>query len=228
MSRKEAKVPADYGPQQAPARLGLDLWQWERALRDRLIPAADVRGGRWSAAVVDAALIRVEEIRRATGGLPDCGASRAADVLTERFGVDVHRGAVVELARTGAVPCIGEYKGRALYDGRALAGFADREALDRALCDGRLYTRDQVAGVLDVRASDVGHLVRTRWLVPVDWADNRHVSRRRGRESVPLYRHADLTQLLADPAIDWTAVRSTPAGRCSALASLPVRLAEGA
>jgi hypothetical protein len=47
--------------------------------------------------------------------------------------------------------------------------------------------------------------------------------RRRSVPQVPLFRSADLDVLLVHPAIDWDAVRSTPAGRPSPLARLAVR-----
>jgi hypothetical protein len=46
---------------------------------------------------------------------------------------------------------------------------------------------------------------------------------RREAPIVSLYRTGDLDALLADPAIDWGAVRSTPKGRRSPLASLPTK-----
>ncbi|WP_445517287.1 hypothetical protein [Streptomyces sp. NEAU-174] len=75
----------DYGPQQFPDRLGFELWRFERALAKGLIPRADVDGRRWSAAIVEDALARVEEIRSSTGSLPDMGATRAAAILEKRF-----------------------------------------------------------------------------------------------------------------------------------------------
>lgn len=69
-----------------------------------LIHKPHPRSGRWSAAVVDAALARRAEILAAVGSLPDMGASRASDLLAERFGIDVPPSVLLELDRQGLVP----------------------------------------------------------------------------------------------------------------------------
>jgi hypothetical protein len=219
MAKASVKDPADYGPQQFPDRLGLRLWEFRRALDDGLIPPSDVAGGRWSAAVVTAAHERVEEIRAAVGTLPDIGAWRAAELLGERLGVEVSAETVMELGRKDLIPVTGEYKGNDLYSGRALERFTDRQALDAAAHSGRLHTKDQAAGYLQVRAADIDHLVRARWLQPVHWVHSSW-QRRKDHPSVALFRRGDLDVLLAHPAIDWDDVRATPKGRPSALARL--------
>jgi hypothetical protein len=50
-SRKTSKAPREFGPIQFPELLGLSTWQFERALRDELIPPPDIDGRRWSSAV---------------------------------------------------------------------------------------------------------------------------------------------------------------------------------
>jgi hypothetical protein len=64
-------------------------------------------------------------------------------MLSARFGIPVPSDVLLELDRTGLVPCVGEYKGYPLYDGRALENFTDRSALDPAMASGRLLTRDE-------------------------------------------------------------------------------------
>lgn len=210
----------DYGPVQFPDRLGVAVWAFERALSAGLIPAADPATGRWPAAVVAAAAAMVDEIRAAVGTLPNMGASRAAKELSQRFGIDVDPGVLLELDRRGLIPQV--YKDYPLYDGQALERFADREALERATKDGCLLTRDQVAGYLGVRRPDVEHLVRAQWLEPVTWVRSGW-QRRRDAPEVPLFRVADVDVLLAHPSIDWDAVRATPAGRPSPLATFSPR-----
>jgi hypothetical protein len=214
-------APKDYGPVQFPALLGLPLWAFERALRDGLIPPAGP-SGRWPASVAGDALAHLGQIREAVGTQPDVGAGRAAAVLSARFGAEVPADVLLELDRMGLIPCAGEYKGYPLYDGRALERFSDRAALDRALGAGRLLTRDEAAGYLQVRRSDVGHLVAAHWLEPVTWVRSSW-QRRRSAPRVPLFRAGDLDILLTHPAIDWTVVRATPAGRPSPLAALTAR-----
>lgn len=91
------------------------------------------------------------------------------------------------------------------------------------LRDGRLLTTDEVAEYLRVRRSDVDQLARRGWLVEVTRVHSGW-QRRREAPLVPLYRVGDLDALLADPTIDWEAVRSIPRGRPSPLgpASRPV------
>lgn len=215
-------APKDYGPVQFPNRLGLPLWAFERALREGLIPPADPVTGRWPASVVDVAVADLDQIRAAVGIQPDVGAGRAAGMLRARFGTDVHPDVLLELDRMGLIPCVGDYKGYPLYDGRALEKFSDREALNRAMTAGRLLTRDGVAGYLQVRRSDVGHLVAAHWLEPVTWVRSGW-QRRRSAPEVPLFRAGDLDILLMHPAIDWDEVRATPPGRPSPLAKLTAR-----
>jgi hypothetical protein len=215
-------APKDYGPVQFPALLGLPLWAFERALRDGLIPPTGP-SGRWPASVAGEALARLGQIREAVGTQPDVGAGRAAAVLSARFATKVPADVLLELDRMGLIPCTGEYKGYDLYDGRALERFSDRAALDRAQVAGRLLTRDEVAGYLQVRRSDVGHLVAAHWLEPVTWVYSRWRRRDQAAPRVPLFRAGDLDILLAHPAIDWTVVPATPAGRPSPLARLTAR-----
>ncbi len=212
------RVLKDYGPIQIGTRLDLSTWQIERAVAAGLL-AGPAAGGRWPAAVVDEALTRREEIVAAVGALPDMGAHRAADVLAERFGIEVPAAVLLELDRRGLVPRVGEYKDHPLYCGRALEAFADREALLAALAAGRLYTADEAAEYLRVRRSDLDHLTRAGWLTEVTRVRSGW-QRKREYPAVPLFRAGDLDVLLAHPAIDWDAVRATPRGRPSPLAQL--------
>ncbi len=206
---------ATYGPIQMPDRLGLSQAQLARAVRMGLIPPADDATGRWPAAVFQATLARVEEIRAQVGELPDLGAVRAADVLQERLGVPVTPDAVIELGRARQLPVVGEHKGHLLYDGRALELFSDRAALERAKRDGRLLVREEVAEELRIRLSDADHLVRSGRLRPAAY------TRSRWRAEIPLYRAGDVAALERAEDIDWEAVRTTPKGRRSPLAALP-------
>lgn len=212
----------DYGPYQFPDRLGLPLWAFERALRDGLIPSADPATGRWPASAFDVTLAALDQIKAAVGTQPDVGAGRAASILSARFGIDVPSDALLELDRTGLIPCVGDYKGHLLYDGRALERFSDRAALERAMKDGRLLTRDAAAEYLQIRRSDLEHLVDAQWLEPTTWVHSGW-QRRSSSPKIPLFRTADLDVLLAHPAIDWDEVRATPPGRPSPLAMLTAR-----
>ncbi|GLH94920.1 hypothetical protein [Phytohabitans aurantiacus] len=216
-----AGPPGGYGPQQLQDELGLHVFQFDRALAAGLIPPRDAARG-WSAATVAALTARAGEIRAAVGSVPDVGAVRAAELLSERFGVDVHTGAVLELSNMDLLPCVGTYKDHPLYCGRTLETFNDRSALDKAIERGRLHTADRVAAYFRVRRSDVDHLIRAGWLKPTTYVLGPW-QRRRDRPEVALYRQADLDVLAEHPAIDWDAVRATPAGRPSQLARLTAR-----
>lgn len=212
----------DYGPIQLGERLRLSPWQVDRALAAGLLDPPDRARGRWSAAVVDAAEDRREEIVETVGSLPDVGANRAADILAERFGLDVPAGVLLELDRRGLVPRVGDYKGHPLYCGRALEAFTDRAALEAALRTGELHTADEAAEYLRIRRSDFDHLTRSGWLEAVTHVHSSW-QRRREAPAVPLYRTGDLDVLLEHPAIDWCAVRAAPRGRPSPLARLNAR-----
>ncbi|MGR6924229.1 hypothetical protein ACU635_59050 [[Actinomadura] parvosata] len=186
-----------YGPIQLCTALGLFQWQFERGLRAGLIPEREAAG--WPAAVVDELRGRADEIRQATGAVPDMGAHRAAALLADRFpDLQVTPDAVAELARRTLIPEVGDYKGHPLYCGRTLETFADREALERAIRDGELRTADEVAAYLRVRRSDVDHLVNAGWLEAAGWGMG-PFQRRSARPRVPLYRTADLDVLAAHP-----------------------------
>lgn len=174
-----SRTRRDYGPVQLGDRLGLQRFHLDRAIAQGQIPAPDRAGGRWSAAVVETAVAWAGQIRAAVGLVPDLGAARAAELLTERFGIPVPADVLVELDRHGLVPQVGTYRGYALYDGQALESFTDRTALQRALVAGRLCTAEQVAEDLRVRRSDVEHLIRAGWLEPVTHVHSRWQPRRR-------------------------------------------------
>lgn len=209
----------DYGPVQLAEYLGLTRWQLDRALADGLIPASDKNRGRWSAAIAEAALARAGEIRAAAGSVPDVGATRAAEYLTERLGITVTGDGVAELGRRGLIPRAGCYKHWPLYDGRAIEAFTDGAAAADACRSGELRMADESALYLLIRRSDFSHLVRAGLLKPAGWG---HGPWDRSTEfSVPLYRTGDLDDLARRDDIDWDAVRATPRGRKSPLAALP-------
>lgn len=215
--RATPATPKDYGPLQFPNQIGLPVWAFERALRAGLIPPADPVTGRWPAVVVATAVADLDQIRLALGTQPDVGASRAAEVLSARFGIDVDPDVLIEMGRVGLIEEVGDYKGHPMYDGRALEAFDDRDALQRAITAGRLLARDDAARYPRVRRADVEHLVRAHWLEPVTWVQSGW-QRRREAPQVPLFRVADLDVLATHPSIDWDEVRATPAGRPSSLA----------
>jgi hypothetical protein len=214
-----AKQPADYGPIQLVNRLGLATWQVERAMEAGVLSRPDVKGARWSRAVVEDAAARIEQITAAAGAVPDVGAHRAATYLSKKLGVEVAPDTVMELSRRGLVPEAGEYKGNTLYDGRALEAFDDLVVLQRAAVEGHLRTADESRKYLRIRRSDLDHLVNAGWLVEVDFARSSY-QRSSAAPMVPLYRTGDLDVLLAHPAIDWDEVRATSPGRPSPLANL--------
>ncbi|MEC3994981.1 hypothetical protein VSR01_16170 [Actinacidiphila sp. DG2A-62] len=132
------------------------------------------------------------------------------------------RAACVKSSHDGGQPSsliVGEYKGHALYDGRALEAFDDREALDAAAHAGQLYSKN-AAAYLRIRPADLDHLLRAGLL------EEKHRVRawnqpKRAYPAVPLYRRGDLDELLARTDIDWAEAQATPKGRPSPFAKLP-------
>ncbi|MEV8335639.1 hypothetical protein [Streptomyces niveus] len=210
-----------YGPMQFPNHAGLHLWQFERARRLDLIPGPDINGERWSRAVFDDAIARIDTIKQATGTLPDVGAVRAEQHLADRFSITVHSGTAAELARRGHLPVRGEHRHRPLYCGLTLETFRDRRKVQRASAAGRLHMRDTAAKALGVRESDFDHLVRAGLLTHSETVEGQH------HTLVRLYRQADLDQVLRSRRIDWPAVHATPKGHRSPLAALPTRKRAG-
>ena len=155
----------------------------------------------------------------AAAGTPDLGAVRAAEVLTGQLGMEVSSDGVAELGHRGLIPVTGYYKGFPLYDGRALETFTDADAAAKATRAGQLRTADEAARYLRIRRTDLDHLTRAALLAPAKWG--RGPYDRRCTRSVPLYRTADLDDLITAPGIDWDAVRATPKGHRSPLTCLP-------
>ncbi|MFF9908771.1 hypothetical protein ACF1HU_35825 [Streptomyces olivaceus] len=207
-----------YGPRQFADRIELSEWQFLRALRLNLIPPAD-QGGRWSEDVFNDVIARMDAVREEVGTVPDVGAVRAEEHLSERFGFTVACGTAAELARRGHLPVRGDYKGHPLYCGLTLERFTDRRKVQRASAAGELHTREEAARVMGLRDSDFDHLLRGGLLTHSQTT----TSSRSKHIVVRLYRQADLDRVLRSRRIDWTAVRSTPKGRPSPLAQLPTR-----
>lgn len=212
---------AGYGPIQLGDHLGLDRSQFARARRRGLVPAPDIDGRRWSAAAV--ADLDPQVLSGQVGACPDLGAARAAAALATAVGRQVSPDAIVELARSGPLRTVGEHHGHRIYDGgdlEALAGTVEAATLARAEQDGALHTAAQAAAYLRLRRCDVEHLVRAGYLHPAAWGRHQW-QRSREAPAVPLYRRGDLDHLDARDDLDLQAVRATPAGRRSVLASLP-------
>jgi hypothetical protein len=210
-----------YGPLQLAERLGLTIWQRDRALAAGDIPPPDRAGGKWSAKVVDGLAERALEIASRAGWLPDCGAWRAAEYLSDRLGVVITADAIQELRRAGHLTPIGKFKGAHLYDGRVIAVWTDADALVEAERVGKMLTTEQAIVRMKLRDSDFAHLIRAGLLRPRGFARGQWAS------TVALYRTGDIDDLLASDAIDWAAVQSTPRRRRSLLADLPTAKADG-
>lgn len=206
-----------YGPTQLADRLDLARFQFDRARAAGIIPEPDRSKGRWSAAAAANLAQRIDEIRSAAGTVPDLGAVRAAEVLSERLGVTITCDAIPELAARGLLKTAGRYKGYPLYCGHSLEAFTDTAAALAADRDGELLTSDQAAKRIQIRRSDFDHLVRAGLLSPA--CHGRSIFQR--QENVALYQARDLAALEERDDIDWAAVRSTPKGFQSPLAKLP-------
>lgn len=209
-----------YGPLQLDERLGLRIWQRDRALKLGLIPPMDRARG-WSAALVDQLAARADEIREKVGSIPDMGANRAAVILANRYRTAVSIDVPPELCRRGLLPIVGEYKGYPIYCGRTLETIdLDPELLAHVTAVGRLLTADQAAERLRIRRADLNHLTRAGLLTATSWSRYGGLPKSAAPD-VPLYRCGDLDALAADTSIDWAAVRAAAPGTRSPLAALP-------
>lgn len=204
---------------QLAAALGWTALEFADARAMLLVPGPDVHrptrlGPRWSPPVVSGLVKRRADLTTclAMGSL---GASRLGAAMTERLGVEVDSDTIVELSRLGFIPRTGTYKDHPTYAVWSAVQFRDWPALEQARVSGALHTSTGTARVLDVRLFAVAVLIRLGWLRPALMVRNPV-----GPGTMPMYRHGDVTALLAYPRIDWTAVRETPKGQRSPLSRL--------
>lgn len=113
--RKPKPAPADYGPIQVLDRTGLAGWQWDAGMAAGLIPGPDVKGGRWSAGVVDDVAARRDQIIAVVGTEPPVGGHKAADRLAERTSLPVEKWDIEALAEAGHLAVAGFYKEWPIY-----------------------------------------------------------------------------------------------------------------
>jgi hypothetical protein len=181
------KPTVDFGPVQVLDHTGLQRWQWEAATVAGLIPAADVDGGRWSAAAAAEVARRREEIVAAVGEQAPVGGHRAAARLAERTGLAVERPDIATLAAAGLLEVAGWYKDWPLWDCRQL------DALGA----------DQVAAVVAERQAWIAASIST-WDAPAylgwHYKEFIRVTTERGLRPGRLGRYAitDLDELAAD------------------------------
>ena len=98
MGTQTVSRPADFGAIQLARHLGLAGWQFHLARRADLIPPADLPTGRWSAAAAEDLSVHLDRILAMVGTEHPIGATRSAQRLAERTGLDVVGDDVRELA----------------------------------------------------------------------------------------------------------------------------------
>ncbi|GAB1646849.1 exonuclease domain-containing protein [Krasilnikovia sp. MM14-A1259] len=133
-----------YDVDELAARIGLSRWDVQRAVAKQLLPAADVDGTRWSAAL--AATIAVgDELVDALDA--DCrwGALRCAERLAVRSGLPIGPDDIEDLAEQGLVAAVDTYKGHPLYRVGDLVALVGGPDLAVAVADHRAW----MAGSLD-------------------------------------------------------------------------------
>lgn len=126
-TNKTARTPSALGPRQLAAYLEMPEWQLDRAVRLALVPPPDRARGRWSRTTAADITARRDEVAAAAGAVPDLGAVRAAEHLTEQLGMEVSPDAVSKLARQGLLRVVGEHKSHDIFDGQDLEALGDRE-----------------------------------------------------------------------------------------------------
>jgi hypothetical protein len=129
---------ADYSLGALAGRLGLTLWEVERAVGKGLLPAADL-GERWSAALV-ATMAAGPDVVDALEA--DCrwGAPRCAHRLAERTGLPVGPDDILLLVERGLVEAVDEYKGHPLYRLGDLMTLAAGPELAAAVAERQAWT----------------------------------------------------------------------------------------
>ena len=103
-----------YGPQQAPDYLGIARWKFRAAVHHGLIGKPS--GGRWPARVIETAARRLEEILEFVGSQHPVGATRAAQRLAERTGLEVDAHDLDTLVKRQLLVAVDDYKGNDLFD----------------------------------------------------------------------------------------------------------------
>ncbi|GAA1982959.1 hypothetical protein [Amycolatopsis minnesotensis] len=225
MTETAVRGRTSYGPGELARFLEVERRQFDYALAVGIVPGPDRhsrRQRRWTHRCAVRLRRTAPEIRACLPPAPELehlGAVRSAELLADRLGHDVDPCVLPELALLGHVPRAGYYRGRPLYDRRAV-DVVDGDLVTAAALTGRLVMGEEAARYLGIRAADLDHLVRAGRLVPATKVRSRY-QRRRSAPAVALYRIGDLDELTTDDRIDWPAVRDTPRGRPSVLASLP-------
>lgn len=122
------------GPVQLARFIGLERWQMERAVDRGLVPAPDTDDGKWSRRAAAALRDRVADLRAAVGDHPGHGSVRAAEVLAERTGLDVHRDDVLELRERGLLVPAGAFRGHPMF-ARGDLDALSRDAVARVVAE---------------------------------------------------------------------------------------------
>lgn len=129
---------------------GLAQWQLDYGRRDGLIPKPDSDSTRrWSPALAEHAREQAAEIVRRYGHEHPIGATRAAERVAQRTGMDVHAVDIEQLAQGGHLGAVDEFKGHPLFAVCALdaleAGNLSQVVADRQAWIAASVTADQAA-----------------------------------------------------------------------------------
>ncbi|GAA2798669.1 3'-5' exonuclease [Saccharopolyspora taberi] len=137
-------APRDFGPIQLARHLGLQDWQFRKALERGLLPAAD-REGRWSTAAAEAAAGKVAEIVEAFGDRRPIGANKSAAWLAQRTGHEVLPADIDVLVDRGVLAAVDEFEGWPVYDIRHLDAL-DAEVVGDAVAARAQWMQDSLDG----------------------------------------------------------------------------------
>ncbi|MER8237297.1 hypothetical protein [Streptomyces sp. NPDC094049] len=212
-----------YDDSDAAGRLGLPVAAWRWAAATGLVPPPDAGPGQWTRATVEAT--EPETLRAA---LLVRSAHQAAEQLTVALGDPlpprrsaVTVSAVARLVRAGLLVQLSDDPDFPVVHADQVAQLARRRDLAAALDRHVPLGPDQAAHRLGVRRTDLDHLVRLGYLTPTHTTTVKYPAAQGGPTTIPLYNAQDVALLdTVRPHIDWTAVRATPPGRRSLLASL--------
>lgn len=219
---------AEYHPHQAAKLLHVTEAQFAWAQHAKVVPPPDGSDGgslgrMWLRATVEA--MDPERIRRAcpepvTAGMaanliaaslglpnPPLGKPVVKTFTVERF---VKRGLLLRLA----------YSPVEVHPAQVARLCLRRDIWDLIAAETPLGP-DQSAARLGIRRADWDHIVRLKWIAPVEWRSVQFGTSKAGAVDVPIYRGGDVDALPGRrKAVDWEQLRGLGRGQRSPLAKL--------
>ena len=213
----------EYHPCQAAKLLHVTDAQFTWARHAKLVPPPDATEKTWLRATVEA--MDPAKIERA---LPQpVTAGQAADLIAASLGLpNPPRGRPVVKAwtveRLAARGLLLRLSWSPLEVNPAqVARLCLRKGIWDLLAEETPLGPDQSAARLGIRRSDWDHIVRLKWVKPVDWRKVQFGTSKAGAVDVPIFRSGDVDAIPRQHrTVDWKQLRGLGKGRRSPLAQL--------